>query len=365
MALLFGGSGVSSGRSSTTIDLQAGQTYLIPAGTWAVDLGPYTDYQVFDLQTSTWRVAGDSGGASKWIMSDGINHRLANQSGCVVAATVTCAGAGFTTAPVVTVASGGAKFTAVLGPVVNTITVVNGGTGYTYPPQVYINPPPAGGVPASAYATLSGSVVSTVTVIDQGAGFSSGVPLVTLVNDPRDTTGVGAVGVASLTGSGTVAALLLTDMGTPSGISASGTLPTITMTGTSTTAAVAVPVMAWSAIVSGGVAFTAVSAGVGYTGTVAYITANSIASGTSQYTNPTIQKNAVRPRPCIIAAVVSGGTVATTGSAIYDGGVFPQSPVAVVQAPQVGALASASIVNVVIPTLTLGGTNDVAVLLPV
>ena len=366
MALLFGGSGISSGRSSTEITLQAGQTYLIPAGTWAIDIGPYTDYQVFDSQTNTWRVSGDPGGASKWIMSDGVNHRLANQSGCVVGATVTSGGAGYTSAPVITINSGGAKFTAVLGPVVNTITVVNGGTGYVYPPLVYINPPPAGGVAATAYSTISGGVVSSVTVTDQGAGYNTGVPLVTLTNDPRDTVGTGATAVASLTGTGTVAALLLTDPGTPSGISTSGTLPTITLTGGGyTTIATAVPVMAWSLT-----SYTVQSVGLGYiTGGTVFFSGSTIASGTAIYTNPTIQKNVVRARPCNVGVLVSSGaTTLVTGGTVYDGGVLPQGFTTLqtaVNAAQTGVLVSASAVNVGGITPVYGGTTDVAVLLPV
>lgn len=365
--LAFGGPGIQSGRSPITVALQPGQTFLLPAGTSALELGLYTKYQVYDGQTGVWRVAGDTGGASKWVQSDGINHRLANQSGCVVGATITSGGAGYTTAPVVTINSGGAKFTAVLGPVVNTITVVNGGTGYVYPPLVYVNPPPAGGVAASAYATISGSVVSSVTVTDQGAGYNTGVPLVTLVNDPRDTTGAGATAVATLTGTGTVAALLCTDMGTSSGISTAGTLPTITLTGGGyTTIAAAVPIMAWSAT-----SYSVLSAGLGYiTGGTVFYSATTVASGTATYTNPTIQKNGVRARPCNIGVQVStGATTLVTGGTVYDGGVFPQAIVAgsqaIVGSAQTGVLVSASSTNVGGITLVYGGNNDVAVILPV
>ena len=367
MALLFGGSGISSGRSSTEITLQAGSTYVIPAGTWMINIGPYTTYQVFDLQTGIWRTEGSLGNFTGTVMSDGVNHRLANQTGCVVGATITSGGVGYTSAPVITMNSGGAKFTAVLGPVVSTVTVVNGGTGYTYAPLVNINNPPAGGVAATAYSTISGGIVTSVTVTDQGAGFSSGVPLVALVNDPRDTAGSGATAVATLTGSGTVGALLCTDFGTPSGISTSGTLPTITFTGGgySTTAA-AVPIMAWSAT-----SYTLTSAGVGYTGG-AVIQAYALASGTATYTNPTIQKTGVRLRPCVINANVSSGGALQTGGSVYDGGIFAQSPNTLSSVASVyvvggnaGNLTSASVVANALPVLVLGGNNDVAVLLPI
>ena len=353
MALIFGGSGVGSGRNSTTINMQAGSSYLIPAGTWFLDLGPYTDYQVYDTQTGSWRTPGVSGPQTFWVSSDGVNHRLVIQTGCVVGATVTSGGAGYTSAPVVTINSGGSKFTAVLGPVLNTVTVVNGGTGYVYPPIVNVNPPPAGGVAASGYSTISGGVVTSVTVIDQGAGFSAGIPLVTLSNDPRDSVGTGATAVASLTGTGTVAALIPTDFGTPSGISTSGTLPTITLTGGGyTTIATAVPIMAWSAT-----SYALTSAGSGYQSAI--ITAVATASGTAIYNNPTFQKNSLRSQAASINGNVSSGAL-TTGGTIYTGGIYAQSPTVVV----IGA-TSGGATSVAIPTLTLGGNDDVALLLPV
>lgn len=349
MAILFGGSGVGSGRTPLTLELVAGSAYPIQSGTWVVDLGPYTTYEVLDQQTGTWRVAGAPGARNLWLDSDGNNHRLANTTGCVVGATVTSGGAGYTSAPVISVNSGGAQFTAILGPVVNTITVVNGGSGYTYPPLVSIGTPPNGaGVAATAYATISAGVVTAVTVTDQGAGFV-GVPNVSLVNDPRDTTGAGATAVASLTGQGTVAALLCTNFGSPTGISTSGVLPTITFAGGGyTTQAAAVPVMDWSVT-----SYTVTSAGVGYI-TAAAMTF-STASGSPAYTNPTIQANSLRGRPAQFLITVSGGAL-TSGGAIFDGGHMPYTATAVVLS---GGTTPGSI------GLVYGGNNDTAILLPV
>lgn len=360
MAILFGGSGVGSGRTPLTLELQAGSTYIIPSGTWAVDLGPYTTYEVFDQQTATWRVAGAPGARSLWIDSDGNNHRLANTTGCVVGATVTSGGAGYTSAPTVTVNSGGATFTAILGPVVNTITVVNGGSNYTYPPLVLIGTPPNGaGVAASAYSTISAGVVSTVTVTDQGAGFI-GTPTVNLVNDPRDSTGAGATATASMTGQGTVAAVLCTNHGTPTGISTAGVLPTLTFAGGGyTTTAAALPVMAWTMT-----AYTVTSAGTGYV--QAAITGFAAASGTPTYTNPTIQAGTCRARPPMIYATVSSnGTFlaasATSSSSLYwDGGVMPYLPTTVILGAPTVSTGTQALVGA-----TVGGINDVAIFKPV
>ena len=355
--MFFGGTGVTSGRNSQTVEMQAGSAFTIPAGTYALapggGYGTYTTYEVFDSQTNIWRVAGSAGTDAKWVNSDGINHRLANRSGCAVAANVTSGGAGYTSAPTVTINSGGSKWIAVMGPVVSAASVVNGGTNYIYPPTVYINPPPDGGVPATGYATISAGVVSTVTITDEGAGYLAGSPLITLVNDPRDTTGNGATATATLAGSGTVAAILCTDFGTPTGISTSGTLPTFTMAGGGyTTIATAVPEMAWSAT-----GYTLTSAGSGYQSAV--INAYAVVSGTSAYTNPTIQSKAVRARSCVISGNVSAGAL-TTGGTIYDGGIFPQNPTVVV----VGA-TSGGATSVAIPVLTMGGINDAVLMMPV
>ena len=353
MALLFGGSGVGSGRQPQTIELQAGSTFLIPSGTWCVDLGLYTTYEIYDQQTLTWRVAGAPGARAIWLDSDGNNHRLANTTGCVVGATVTSGGAGYTSAPTITVNSGGSQFTAVLGPVISAITVVNGGSGYVYPPLVFINTPPSPGVAASAYATISGGVVTTVTLTDVGAGFV-GIPTVTLVNDSRDTTGTGATAVASMTGQGTVAALLCTNHGTPTGISTAGVLPTLTFTGGGyTTTAAAIPVMAWSAT-----GYSVTSAGTGYV--AAGITAYATASGTATYTNPTIQANSSRWRQPFISASVSTSTGIQTGGTVYDGGVMPYLPTPII----VGNINVSTGTGALV-VLTLGGNNDTAVLLPV
>ena len=353
MALLFGGAGVGAGRNPLTQELPAGSTFVIPSGTWVINLGKYTCYEIFDQQTLTWRVAGDAGGFQKWISSDGVNHRLANVSGCVVGATVTSGGAGYTSAPTVTVNSGGATFTAILGPVVNTITVINGGSGYTQPPLVSINTPPSPGVPATAYSTISGGVVTAITVTDQGAGFSAGVPSVTLINDSRDTTGAGATATASLTGQNTVAAVLCTSHGNPTGISTTGVLPTLTFAGGGySTAATAVPVMAWSAT-----GYTVGTAGSGYL--TALITAYATASGTATYTNPTIQANVLRQRAPLIQAAVSAAAI-VTGGTVYDGGLLPQLGTTVVTAGVAGTNAA-----VAVTTLTVGGQNDVAILQPV
>src|ERR1700674_130646 len=231
MGLSYGGPGVTpslEGLPGTTLNLQAGQTFIIPSGVFQLGLGPYTAFQEADPITGIWRTVGTGmagggmGGAAGplWnVHSDGVNWRLANQSGCAVGAVVTTAGSGYTTPPTVVASAGGSKWSAIVGGAISaTVTVTNGGTGYNYPPLVVFSLPPALGLPASGYCTLSGTAVSTVTVTDRGAGYNA-PPTISFIIDPREnginglTPGSGAAAVASLTGAGTITGLVCVDHG--------------------------------------------------------------------------------------------------------------------------------------------------------
>ena len=354
MGIVFGGTGVSSGRTFLSETLQGGgSTFTIPSGTWRASLNKYLVYQELDQVTGAWRNAGAPGSPIQYLDSDGVNFRIANQTGCVVGATVTSGGSGYTSAPTVAVNSGGAAFVAVLGPYVSAGTVGNGGTGYTYAPNVVIQNPPTGGVPATAKATISGGVVSAITITDNGAGYNGGTPGIAIVNDPRDTTGSGATATATLTGSGQVVALICTNHGTSSGISTAGTLPTITFTGGGGTSAAATPIMAWTVT---GIGVT--TSGSGYpTNTLAF--GYSVASGTAQYTNPTIQSNYLLSRPAAVGVTISGGQLTTTAT-IYDAGINAQLPSMFLAAGVSGSGSGGGVI-----TATVGATDDTFLLYPV
>ena len=142
MTNIFGASGVyptPRGQPSIAFDLQAGLTRIIPAGTWMVETGPYTCIQEYDPVQAQWQSAGGGiggfGAGSQYINSDGFNYRVANLCGCIVGAVVNVAGSSYTQAPAPTVSftgSASAAATAIVGGAVNTsVTVTNGGTGYT------------------------------------------------------------------------------------------------------------------------------------------------------------------------------------------------------------------------------------------
>lgn len=361
MTILFGGTGIQPtlrGQPTNVFSLQGGNCRLIPPGAWQITPGLYSCIQEFDAISGIWRAIGSGadGGATNMVNSDGNNWRIANQSGCVVGGIVTTAGAGFTTAPAVTASNGNAVLVAILGGAVNTsITVANGGKNYVYPPIVLFDAPNAGapgspqGVQATGHATISGGAVTSITVDDQGAGYAS-TPSVYLVNDPRDTAGVGATATATLTGAGTVTAVLVTDFGNAYSSTA---VPTLAFAGSSTSTAAATAIMNWSVA-----SYSVNSVGGSYAAPLLITTVdNGFTTTGGSTTNPTITSNLVRTRPARIKGALSTGVVTATGQIVYDGGVFSGVPTLLSLGWSSGSVANLS--------ATMGPVQDVSMLQPV
>lgn len=354
---LFSGSGLTpslKGVSTNVIALNAGQVSVaVPAGWYYAVLSPYHVIQQFDPITNIWRGIGGAAVDAKavYFYSDGVNYRIANQTGCVVGALLTNAGSGYTSAPTVTASAGGSIWRAIVGGAVSTsVTVTNGGANYTYAPLVTFSAPPPGGIQATGYATLTGGAVSSITVTDQGAGYSA-PPTVTLTNDPREgvngvTTGYGAAAVAALTGAGTVTGLLVLDHG-----NAVTSLPTLTIAGGGGSSAAATAIMNWT--VTG---LTAGTAGAGLSGAFATVTAEDNFPATAPaYTNVTTQSRLVATRRLDAKFTVTAGALAGT-AVIYDGGAYTS-------APTVEVWANASVVTTApVVTATVGGAYGVSYL---
>ena len=352
---LFSGPGLTpslKGVTTNVVTLISGQTQIIsPAGWYMVNTGLYTVVQQYDPITGIWRNigTGDHEGGVKYIYSDGVNYRLANQTGCLVGALLTNAGSGYTSAPTVTASAGSSIWRAVVGGAVNTtVTVTNGGTNYTYPPQVEFSAPPAGGVQATGYAVLTGSAVSSVVVTNQGAGYAS-APTVVFSNDSREgvngvTVGYNAAAVCTLTGAGTVTAVLCLDHGQGGQTS----LPTLAFGGGGGASAAATGIMCWSIT-----AYAAGTAGTGLAGSVAQISAeDAFPTTAAAYTNPYTQSTLVRTRQANIKAPISSGGITATGQVIIDGGIYTSSPTPLV-IPTASVVTAAPVV-----TFTLGGQTD-------
>lgn len=361
MPLFFGGSGVIpdlKGYATNVVSLQPGECYPLPNDWFEVKLGGYTVLQEYDPIQQAWRGCGTGSkdGNIKRIKGDGNNYRLANQTGCIVGATVTTVGSGYTTPPTVTASAGGSLWRAVVGGAVNTsITVTTGGSNYTYPPNVLFSVPPAGGVQATGYATISGGAVTSVTVLNQGAGYSS-PPTVTFQNDPREGqngvgAGSGAAAVATLTGAGTITALICIDHGSSLGNSQTA-LPSLTF---STGAAAATPIMCWSVQAY---RISATTAGSGYAAPVIISGYDTVPSGAA-YTNPLVQDNLVSERDCRIVGALSGTALTATGQTVLDGGMYVGLPTMYAY----GFIPGASAVQAVFLATTMGGYNDTSMVL--
>lgn len=367
MTTVFGAQGVypsPRGQPSIAFDLQPGLTRIIPAGTWTIDTGPYTCIQEYDPVQAQWQSpGGDTGGYSggpQYINSDGVNYRVANLSGCIVGANVTTAGSGYTTATPPTVSftgSASAAATAIVGGAVSTsVTVTNGGTNYTWNPAVFLDSPPTGaGYQATATSTIASSAVSTVTINNQGAGYVS-VPNIYFINDPRDTTGAGATAVATLTGSGTVTQLIITNYGTP----ATTALPAIAF---SSGSAAASPIMVRSI---GGIGLT--NQGSGYTGNVliqAY--GSGLTGSTNVLTNPRWTTNLVRTRVASLQVGVNAATNLTTaGISLFDGGIYAGTgPTAFIIGQLAPTFSAATVTYAAVPTFTWANVTDTILMQPV
>jgi hypothetical protein len=183
--------------------------------------------------------SGTTGTGFEFFISDGVNFRIANLSGAAWAALVTAAGSGYVQATTTaTAGTGNSTWTPIVGGSLGTFTVGTAGSGYTIPPLVLLPAPPAPGVAATAYATLSTGTVSAITIDIAGAGYLTAPP-VTIIPSPWDPAFLAgsikpAAATVALAGSGTVTAVLLNNFGQPLGAG-----PTITINGAGTSATVA------------------------------------------------------------------------------------------------------------------------------
>jgi hypothetical protein len=348
--------GASTPTRQNRITLQSGQVYTLPGpAVWSVRTDVNTVVQQYDPITGIWwKIGGGvSAGGSNQYYSDGINTRLANQTGCAVGALLTTAGSGYTSAPTVTASAGSSIWRAVVGGAVSTsVTVTQAGQGYTYPPMVIFDAPPAGGVQATGYCTLSGATVSTVTVVNQGAGYAN-PPQITFLNDPREVNsstlsdGYGAAAVATLTGAQTVTAVLCLDHGN----GGQTAVPTLAFSGGGGSSAAATAIMCF--VIT---AYAVTSGGTGWT-TAPQITAiDAFPSTSPAYTNPATQSGLVATGAANILGAVSAGAITATGQRVFAGGIYTSVPTIIINNTGILITATAAL------TATVGGATSTAFL---
>lgn len=259
-------------EGGSRIELASGGTFYFPPGQYIVQNDAHTQVEFFDGQSQTWQILYpvSTGG---YLSADGFNFRSHNTTGIVSGNTLATAGSGMTngigpTQSGVTIAYGASNTTgyptatgyAIIGGSVQSPTITQAGSGFLVPPLLVIDPPPPGGIQATAIAILTaagGSGIATVTMENVGAGYLTspnfwiipqppsyqGGPTGTIaaaalpapglvypgnaVPGNQNTSSVGAqLTAAALTGSGTLTGVGIIDAG--GGYTGA---PTVTITG--------------------------------------------------------------------------------------------------------------------------------------
>jgi hypothetical protein len=335
------------------LTLQAGDTLPIPAGQWFVNPGAVSFIQFLDPVTGIWRIYQTPRGQFVPIRSDGYTARVANLTGCPIAAVVTNAGSGYVQASTTcTAGTGNSTWSALVGGMVSLSTISVAGAGYGIPPLVFLTAPPPGGVQASAYATLTGTSVTGITMVNWGAGYTSAPTGIVLPspNDPNINAGITAAQVVFTTfGSGSISAILCTNPGV------SIAVPTLTIAGAGSSAtATALRLTCMTGLTVGG-------SPTGWTGGANISTSGNGTLPSAVNTNPYIElltPPAFMPRPA--QAFVSGATLNGTPS-IMDPGLFLGTSVLGTATPVNGVIPTAGATGL---TITQGGITDTIIIQP-
>ena len=371
------------------IQLPSGGIWYFPAGQYLATTGAVSAVQWFDPILQGWRSWGEPTVTSQYISCDGYNYRLLNASGIVAGAAITAAGAGGTngigsvatgvslafTAPV----SGQANQTAtgypIVGGSVAAPTIVQAGSGFLSPPLIVIDPPPPGGIQATAVATLNAAGgISAIAMVNVGAGYAAspnfwiipqygtyaggpsgsfaaplGPPpgLVFPANAVPGNQNIGSTGAqltsVALTGSGALTGIVVVD---PGNLYDGTHIPTVSIGGTVVGAtATAIMSMSLTSVTLG-------TGGAGYGAGAVPLFETSLGVVAAQNDN-----NVFIPRRASGIATVAGGAV--TGFTIEDSGAGFQK-VPVLSVVNTSALAS----GLATGTAVVGGVNDVSIVQP-
>lgn len=337
------------------ITLSGGDTFVIPAGRYAVNLGRYSVLQWLDPVTGVWRIVNNgTRGRCLQFQSDGFSFRIANLTGCPIAAQVVNGGSNYVQATTSVVASGGSTTSTwqpIVGGALSVVSVATAGKNYTVPPVVLISAPPSPGIPATAYATLASGSVSAVTLSNVGAGYTS-VPNIQIVPSPQDvnfaTITTAVVSVATVNNTA-ITGVLCTNHG-----AAQSTIATVTLTPSGAGSSASISAVNMSTIVS----TTIAAAGVGFGTTAAKLT--TVGGGvpaTSTYVNPEIELNNFISRDANYPLTLTATSITAIGTAT-DSGLFVGTPTAIIQTSGSVPTTAASI------SMLLGAAVDTVALQP-
>lgn len=353
--------------------LSPGDIVPVPTGVQLVSPGDVSLLQFLDPLTGIWLGHDSARFSQNYIKSDGQNLRLANLTGCPVAAIVQNGGTGYlqgntTVAPTV----GNSVWQAIVGGQVSIVSMSNAGKNYSIAPIVLIQPPPmaqaanapstnnvnaplggVGGIPASAIANInSGGCVTSVSLVCLGAGYPS-VPGITLLpspNDPNYASITAATVVATLSNPGVITGVLCLNSGSPlSTISALTLTPAGSGSG-ATIGAVVMQCVTGGSVTTGGSGI--LPSGPGELSTVGGNPGLTDAMGTASY-----NLAGYRPRKASVGLVVNAGGCVTTIGAVYESGLFVGAPTPITSY-QGGASVAPTL------TLTLGSKTDTVSIQP-
>ena len=172
-------------EGTNRITLASGALFYMPSGNYIMSTDANTIIEVWDPIETVWRT-WITASNSESVYADGYNFRARNTTGAVSSTTIGNAGSGMTngigsvaTGVSLSVAAAPTGFpTATLYPIVGgsvqAPTVAQAGSGFLTQPLVVIDPPPAGGIQATAVAALtSGGGIASITMVNVGAGYTA------------------------------------------------------------------------------------------------------------------------------------------------------------------------------------------------
>jgi hypothetical protein len=370
------------------------------SGQYYLQLGVYTNLQVYDPGMNYWRSVNVAPNQMVTVSSDGTNFRVVNSTGNPVGALITANGAAGTNGFygynaqraaytiiggalvlgnalfTITPSAGGSLWNAIVGGAVNATlsfagTVFNGnagvngtfgastggvvasaGSGYIVPPVIVFTPPLNQGqqpyVLPQATCTISGGAINAITVTQQGAGLL-GLPGITVVPQYGDTVGGGAIigwltGNAGQVNSGAVSIMWPSYYGT-----AQTAAPTFAYGGTSNPAPTATAIMNWTVT-----SITNTTPGSGYNAAYGLWQGGIVAgtAGLNSPGNPIYDKGLSLP---VFAPIVVAATTAVTTLATLFGGVNLQAAPTLAFGTQ---LAAGTVTTVAVQTPVMGGAAD-------
>ena len=199
-------------EGGTRIELGSGGVFYFPPGEYIVFNDSHTQVEYFDGQSQTWQIFAPVSTAGAYLSADGYNFRAHNITGIVSGNTLATAGSGMTngigpTLSGVSLSYGASNTTgyptatayAIIGGSVAAPTVTQAGSGFLIPPLLVIDPPPQGGIQATAIAVMTAagsSGIASITMENVGAGYLT-TPNFWIIPQPGSYQGGPAGGIAA------------------------------------------------------------------------------------------------------------------------------------------------------------------------